>query len=80
MANEDGLILILRADVSGQWVRSGNHDFFKKGDPSYQANYRDALSSLVHRGFARREDLDAYRLTGPGFDKRKSMASVGPRD
>lgn len=83
-APEDGLILIIppRDWVLGQWVRCGNHDFIKQGDPSYQAKYLDALSSLVHRGFARQEGQEgnAYRLTGLGFDKRKSLASVSPRN
>ena len=72
-ANDDGLLLILRAGPFGEWVRSGRRDFFEKDNPSYQAKYVEALMSLVQRGLARQEERDVYKLTDPAFSRRKSL-------
>ena len=60
----------------GRFVQTGEGDFFRPEDASHQANYLDALDSLLTKGLVRSEEGEAYRLTGRGFEVRKELKTV----
>jgi predicted nucleotide-binding protein len=73
---DHGWIYVMRSDAHGQFVNSGDGEFFRPEDASHQAKYLDALDSLLAKRLVRPESPDAYRLTGRGFELRKALKSA----
>lgn len=68
-----GEIWRLHADMFGDWVRSGDHDFSNQNDLGYNAVYNEALDRLCGRGLVKHDGGDLYRLTGTGFKIARSL-------
>jgi predicted nucleotide-binding protein len=73
---DHGWIYLRRTDAYGQFVSAGKGDFFRETDASHQAKYVDALESLLAKNLVRSEERDAFRLTGRGFEIRKSLKAA----
>lgn len=69
---DNGLILIMKVDAFGDWVRADKTDFMKTDDRAYASRFLEALQKLVTRGLVAPEGR-AYRLTGSGFAKARSL-------
>ena len=70
--SERGEIWVLHTSMSGEWVRSGSHDFANNEDPGYSEFYIEALNRLINRGYVRHVSGDMFRLTGTGFKKART--------
>ena len=66
-AAEQGQIVILSTQQTGEFVSAGSEHFLLDEDPAMAARYLEALDSLCRRGLARHEVEVLYRLTGTGF-------------
>lgn len=70
----NGRLWVMRSDMTGPWVRAGQHDFFDESDAAIRAHYLDAFESLKSRGYFRHEGGMLYRLTGAGHERAKHDA------
>ena len=74
-----GQIYLMHAGQIGDFVRSGNFDYFDDADPALQATGIDTLDQLQGLGLVRFEKGQLYKLTGSGFDQaRKFQAELQP--
>jgi hypothetical protein len=74
-----GHIYLMNAAEIGDFVRSGNFDYFDEADPALQATGVDTLHQLQGVGHVRFEQGQLYNLTGSGFEQaRKSQAELQP--
>lgn len=69
----EGEILVIKTDQTGEFVGIGSHDFRDKKDPEVQANYMEALRKLLNRGLVVKKSETLYCLTGTGFGKGKRL-------
>ncbi len=66
-AAEQGQIVKLSTQQTGEFVSAGSQPFLLDEDPAMAARYLEALDSLCRRDLARHEGGALYRLTGTGF-------------
>jgi hypothetical protein len=77
---DNGWINATPTDAYGRIVSTGQKQFFRQDDPSYQARFLDAFDSLVGRGFLRGEGDGVHRLSGGGFEMRAILRASGAHD
>lgn len=77
-SNSDGSVRIVELDHPYNFVRAGHVLLYDaEVEPRIAAEYRDALDSLITKGYLRQDGAKSYQLTTDGYEKANRLKDKG---